>query len=73
MRILISMIESGNPIENAIAKRVNGILKTERYIGEHFIGIHEAFRRILVVINIYNNKSPHLSPSYSTPCDAHKM
>lgn len=43
-RILISMTESGNPRENAIAERVNGILKTEWLNDEHFAGINDARR-----------------------------
>lgn len=34
--ILISMTESGDPLENAIAERVNGILKTEWIDRRHF-------------------------------------
>ena len=30
--ILISMTENGDPLENAIAERVNGILKNELYL-----------------------------------------
>ena len=72
-RILISMTESGNPRENAIAKRVNGILKTKWLNDEHFIGMFDARRRIAEVIDIYNNKRPHMSLNYLTPRDAHKM
>ena len=72
-RILISMTESGNPRENAIAERVNGILKTEWLNDEHFIGMFDARRRIAEVIDIYNNKRPHTSLNYSTPREAHKM
>lgn len=72
-RILISMTESGNPRENAIAERVNGILKTEWLNDEHFAGINDARRRTAEVIEIYNNKRPHMSLNYLTPRDAHKM
>lgn len=71
--ILISMTECGNPRENAIAERVNGILKTEWLNLEHFNCIEDAYRRIAEVIEIYNNKRPHLSLGYSTPCQAHTM
>ena len=70
---LISMTESGNPRENAIAERVNVILKTEWLNDEHFIGMFDARRRIAEVIDIYNNKRPHTSLNYSTPREAHKM
>ena len=67
------MTESGNPRENAIAERVNGILKAEWLNDEHFIGMFDARRRIAEVIDIYNNKRPHMSLDYSTPHEAHKM
>ena len=72
-RILISMTECGNPRENAIAERVNGILKTEWLNDEHFVNINDARRRIAEVIDIYNNKRPHLSLDYATPSQAYQM
>ena len=68
--ILISMTECGNPRENAIAERVNGILKSEWLNDEHFSGISDARIRIAEVIDIYNNKRPHLSLGYATPAQA---
>lgn len=72
-RILISMTECGNPRENAIAERVNGILKTEWLNDEHFVDINDARKRIAEVIDIYNNKRPHLSLDYATPSQAYQM
>lgn len=71
--ILISMTECGNPRENAIAERVNGILKMEWLNDEHFYGIEDARIRIAQVIDIYNNKRPHLSLNYATPNQAYIM
>lgn len=72
-RILISMTECGNPRENAIAERVNGILKMEWLNDEHFSGIKDARLRIAEIIDTYNNKRPHLSLNYSTPNQAYTM
>lgn len=72
-RILISMTECGNPRENAIAERVNGILKMEWLNDEHFCSIADARTRISEVIDIYNNKRPHLSLNYATPNQAYMM
>lgn len=72
-RILISMTECGNPRENAIAERVNGILKMEWLNDEDFRGLEDARARISEVIEIYNNKRPHLSLDYATPNQAHAM
>ena len=71
--ILVSMTECGNPRENAIAERVNGILKMEWLNDEHFYGIADARMRIAQVIDIYNNKRPHLSLNYETPSQAYLM
>ena len=67
------MTECGNPKENAIAERVNGILKTEWLNDEHFVGLVDARNRITQVIDIYNNKRPHLSLDYATPNQAYVM
>ena len=67
------MTECGNPRENAIAERVNGILKTEWLNDEHFVGLFDARNRIAQVIDIYNNKRPHLSLDYATPNQAYSM
>ena len=67
------MTECGNPRENAIAERVNGILKMEWLNDEHFYGIADARMRIAQVIDIYNNKRPHLSLNYVTPSQAYLM
>ena len=71
--ILISMTSHGNPRENAIAERVNGILKTEWLNHEHFVGFTDARAKIAQVIDIYNNKRPHLSLNYATPNQAYTM
>ena len=69
--IEISMTQDGDPRDNAIAERVNGILKTEWLYDDHFIGFEDAYRRVAEVINLYNNKRPHLSLNYKTPAEAH--
>ena len=69
--IEISMTQDGDPRDNAIAERLNGILKTEWLYDDHFIGFDDAYRRVAEVINLYNNKRPHLSLNYKTPAEAH--
>lgn len=69
----ISMTQSGDPRDNAIAERVNGILKTEWLDAENFFGLDDAYRRIAQVIDIYNNQRPHLSLDYQTPAVAHNL
>lgn len=69
--IQISMTQNGDPRDNAIAERVNGILKTEWLNGENFECFNDAYARIYQVINIYNHKRPHLSLNYKTPDQAY--
>ena len=69
--IEISMTQSSDPRDNAIAERVNGILKMEWLNDEHFKGFQDTFLRVAQVINIYNNLRPHLSLNYKTPAQAY--
>jgi len=69
--IKISMAQSYDPYENAVAERVNGILKGEFDIADGFVNEAQAQREIKNVIKIYNNKRPHISCDYVTPVLAH--
>jgi transposase InsO family protein len=50
------MTENGDPYENAIAERVNGILKEEFYLSETFATHNEAAKAIEQSIQIYNTQ-----------------
>lgn len=69
--ILISMCETGDPKENAIAERVNGILKTEWLNDERFENINEVTSRVNDVVDIYNTQRRHMSLGYRTPMEIH--
>jgi len=66
----ISMTESGDPRDNAIAERVNGILKTE-LLKEVFTDITAARAAVTQAINTYNYLRPHSSIDMLTPALAH--
>lgn len=66
-KIKISMTEENHCYENAIAERVNGILKDEFYIDQCFASMHHARLAIKNAIEIYNSKRLHLSLGYKTP------
>jgi len=68
----ISMTSKYDPYENAVAERVNGILKTEYEIGGGFINEKDARREINHAIYLYNTDRQHLSCNMMTPIDAHK-
>ena len=67
----ISMTENGDPLENAIAERVNGILKDEFNIDETFDDFGQAEQRVNQSIKIYNNIRPHSSIDNQTPAEVH--
>lgn len=69
--IRISMTQDGNPRDNAIAERVNGILKMEWLYDNHFADFEDTYKRVGVVINLYNNRRPHLSLNYKTPTEVY--
>lgn len=56
-----------HPRDNAIAERVNGILKTEWLYDDHFQGLEDAYKRVAQVINPSNHKQPPLSLNHQTP------
>jgi len=71
-KIKVSMTSKYDPYENAMAERINGILKTEFDAGGEFINQKNARRVIKESIKTYNKKRPHLSIHYRTPKEAHK-
>lgn len=71
--IAISMTENGDPYENAIAERVNGILKDEFGLSEQLNSIADALQQTQQSIDIYNHKRPHLSCHMLTPVQMHQQ
>jgi len=69
---LISMTQSSDPLENAIAERVNGILKTE-LIRSSYPDIEKAAVSIARAVIIYNHKRRHSSLNYQIPNDVHQQ
>ena len=70
-KITISMTQSGNPRDNAIAERVNGILKQE-LLKESYDNINVAYKSVEQAIIIYNTLRPHSSLDMLTPEIAHQ-
>ena len=71
--IAVSMIESGSPYDNAIAERVNGILKQEFGLDQTFETIEEVSKQLKQSVNTYNSQRPHLSNSLLTPNQMHQQ
>lgn len=70
--ISISMTQSGDPLENAIAERVNGILKDE-FLEEVHDNFEAALNNIAIAISTYNHLRPHCSIEMLTPVIAHHL
>ena len=71
-KIAISMTENGDPYENALAERVNGIIKTEFKLHSSSHGFEETNRLVANSINNYNTIRPHASCDYLTPQQTHQ-
>lgn len=69
-KIKISMSEKGDPLENAIAERVNGILKDE-LLEDVYNDFAAAQQGVAKAISVYNHLRPHSSISYKTPVELH--
>jgi len=65
--IRISMTESGDPRENAIAERINGILKTEWLYDYKPDSWKDMIAYTSKIIDLYNHRRPHQSIGYMVP------
>lgn len=69
--IQISMTENGDPLENAIAERVNGIIKDEYLYDYQVNSVKEAHELLKQVVELYNTDRPHMSIGNLTPDQIH--
>jgi putative transposase len=69
--IKISMTESGDPLENPVAERVNGIMKEEYLEPKGVKSVKEAIAYLHKAIALYNSERPHMSISNYTPDEVH--
>ncbi len=69
--IAISMTNNGDPYENAIAERLNGILKTEFNLYSSQFNYEQTSKLVKEAIANYNEVRPHASCDYLTPTQAH--
>jgi len=72
-RIKPSMTQNSDPYENAVAERINGILKQEFYIDKYHKDLPIMKQIIKETIEIYNEKRPHLSNQMLTPNQMHQQ
>lgn len=69
--VTCSMTDGYDCYQNALAERVNGILKGE-FLLHKPRNLQEARRMVKESIRIYNEKRPHLSLQYKTPDAVHR-
>jgi transposase InsO family protein len=68
----ISMTESNHCAENALAERMNGILKQEYGLDREFATKADARRAVPQSIRLYNTQRPHTALGYRTPEEVHQ-
>lgn len=71
--IQISMTENGDPLENAIAERINGIIKNEYLLQQPLLNKQQAMQLLEQTVLVYNQHRPHLSCSLFTPEQIHQQ
>ncbi len=72
-KIDISMTKENHCYENAMAERVNGILKDEFYLDQTFMNVAHAKRATKNAVNLYNEIRLHLSLDFKTPNMVYKL
>jgi len=68
----ISMTEQMHCYENALAERVNGIVKQEYGLESTFRTKEQARKAFAEAVWLYNHKRPHMSLKYRTPEEVHQ-
>lgn len=69
--IAISTTQNGNPLDNAVAERVNGIIKGEFDLNYSNLGYQKTKQILKDNIEAYNSLRPHNSCDNLTPNQAH--
>ena len=67
----MSMTEANHTAENALAERVNGILKQEYWLDANFATKPEARRATAQGVHLYNHRRPHTALGFQTPEQVH--
>ena len=69
----VSMTETDHCAENALAERMNGILKSEYGLGAQFKTKASAQVAVGQAVHLYNTRRPHTALGYRTPQEAHSL
>ena len=66
------MTQTGSPYDNAVAERINGILKDELALDSVFCSYNDAVGAVHNAIDVYNRLRPHMTCGNLTPQMAHQ-
>jgi len=69
--LAMSMTEKNHSAENALAERVNGILKQEYWLDANFENRQQARQATAHGICMYNTRRPHTALKFATPEQVH--
>jgi putative transposase len=69
----VSMTETNHCAENALAERMNGILKQELGLGQEFANKAQGRAAVRQAVWLYNTQRPHTALGYRTPTEVHQM
>jgi putative transposase len=71
--LVVSMTEQDHCAENALAERMNGILKSEYGLGRELKAKEQARQAVAEAVNLYNTRRPHTALDYRTPATVHSL
>ena len=71
--LAVSMTQSNHCAENALAERMNGILKQEYGLGMEFATKAQAHRAVEQAVWLYNGRRPHTALGYRVPNEVHQL
>ncbi|WP_026375468.1 integrase core domain-containing protein, partial [Aestuariibacter salexigens] len=69
--IICSMTDGYDCYQNALAERINGILKME-YLVTKPRDLEEAKKMVAESVALYNEQRPHMALKYKTPDEVHR-
>jgi transposase InsO family protein len=69
----ISMTEVDHCAENALAERMNGILKSEYGLGREFRTKADAHLAVDQAVHLYNTRRPHTALKFRVPAEVHSL
>lgn len=69
----VSMTETDHCAENALAERMNGILKSEYGLGMEFRSKADARLAVDQAVHLYNTRRPHTALKFKVPSEVHSL